>query len=270
MLNLTDSDFQRLYRYIQKHYGIDLSKKKQLIVSRLSNSLAAQGFQDFSAYVDDILSGRDPGMVTAMLNKLTTNYTYFLREKEHFQYLWEVVLPYLAQSHSHDRTLSIWSAGCSSEEEPFTISMYLKEFFGSKAPLWDTRVLATDISQKILDTAKTASYTEENLSPLPASWKQKYFIRTGEGEYAVSPAIKSNVIFKPFNLMEPIRFKKKFDLIFCRNVMIYFSQETKDSLVRRFYEATVPGGYLFIGHSESLTKSVCPYRYLLPAIYRKA
>lgn len=269
MLTLTDSDFQRLYYYIKTHYGIDLSKKKQLIVSRLSNSLTAQGFTDFSGYVDDILSGRDPNMVTTMLNKLTTNYTYFLREKEHFQYLWDVVLPYLAQVHDHDRSLSIWSAGCSSGEEPFTISMYLKDFFGSNASFWDTRVLATDISQKILDTAKTATYTEENLSPLPSSWKQKYFVRAGKGEYVVSPAIKSNVIFKPFNLMEPIHFRRKFDLIFCRNVMIYFDQDTKDSLVRRFYDATVPGGYLFIGHSESLTKSVCPYNYLLPAIYRK-
>lgn len=269
MLELTDSDFQRLYTYIKKHYGIDLSKKKQLIVSRLSNTLTAQGFQDFSAYVDDILSGRDPDMVTAMLNKLTTNYTYFLREEAHFQYLWDVVLPDLAKKHAHDKILSIWSAGCSSGEEPYTISMYLKEYFGSHASQWDTRLLATDISQKILNTAMTASYSEEGLSSLPGGWKQKYFVQTGPGQYTVSPEIKKNVIFLPFNLMDNIRFKRKFDLIFCRNVMIYFDQDTKDALVRRFYNATVPGGHLFIGHSEGLNKTTCPYAYIQPAIYWK-
>ena len=269
MLDLTASDFQRLYTYIKQHYGIDLSKKKQLIVSRLSNTLTAQGFKDFSAYVDEIMSGRDPEMVTAMLNKLTTNYTYFLREEAHFKFLWDVVLPDLERKHTRDKVLSIWSAGCSSGEEPYTISMYLKEYFGAKASQWDTRLLATDISQKILNTANTASYGEESLSSLPANWKQKYFVQKEPGKYTVSPDIKKNVIFRTFNLMDPIQFKRKFDLIFCRNVMIYFDQDTKDALVRRFHGATVPGGYLFIGHSEGLNKVSCPYDYIQPAIYRK-
>ena len=270
MLTLTDNDFHRLYTYIKKNYGIDLSKKKQLIVSRLSNTLAAQGFQNFSAYVDEIISGRDSEMVTAMLNKLTTNYTYFLREEEHFKYFQSVVLPDLAAKHSRDKVLSIWSAGCSSGEEPYTISIYLKEFFGAQASQWDTRILATDISQKILNTAIVASYNEESIAPLPDSWKKKYFVNTGAGRCTVAPILKQNVIFRPFNLMDPINFKKKFDLIFCRNVMIYFDQDTKDALVRRFYNATVPGGHLFIGHSEGLTKATCPYEYIQPAIYRKS
>lgn len=269
MLPLTDKDFNRLYTYIKKNYGIDLSKKKQLIVSRLSHTLSAQGYPDFSSYVDDILSGRDPDMVTAMLNKLTTNYTYFLREEAHFTYFQDVVLPDLAKKHARDKSLSIWSAGCSSGQEPYTISMYLLEYFGAQASQWDTRILATDISNKILDEAIRAVYPEDSMSPLPATWKQKYFVKTGNGKCTVSPALKKNVIFKPFNLMDQITFKKKFDLIFCRNVMIYFDQDTKDALVNRFYNATVPGGHLFIGHSEGLTKNTCPYEYVQPAIYRK-
>ncbi|WP_373263661.1 CheR family methyltransferase [Hungatella hathewayi] len=269
MLELSDKDFQRLYTYIKKYYGIDLSKKKQLIIGRLSNTLISKGYQDFSAYVDEILSGRDPEMVTAMLNKVTTNYTYFLREEEHFKYLQNTVLPYLAEIHKRDKVLSIWSAGCSSGEEPYTISMYLKEFFGAQAGSWDTRILATDISQHILDRAKTAAYPEESLKNLPAVWKQKYFISNSDGDYKVAPVIRDNVIFRTFNLMDQIQFRKKFDLIFCRNVMIYFDQPTKDALVQRFYQATQPGGYLFIGHSESLSKTECPYRYIMPAIYRK-
>lgn len=270
MLNLTDADFRKLYTHIKQHYGIDLSKKKQLIVSRLSNTLIAGGYTDFSQYVGEILSGRNPEMVTSMLNKLTTNYTYFLREEAHFKYLWDTVLPALAKAHERDKVLSIWSAGCSSGEEPYTISMYLKEFFGSQAQSWDTRVLATDISQQILNLAKNPSYQEESLSRVPPTWKQKYFVKSPDGSYTIAPLIKNNVIFQTFNLMDPIRFRRPFDLIFCRNVMIYFDQSTKDALVNRFYNATVPGGYLFIGHSEGLNKSECPYRYIMPAIYCKA
>ena len=266
---LSDADFIRLYTYIKQHYGIDLSKKKQLIASRLAVPIKTQGFNSFTEFVDHIISGRDPEAVTGMLNRLTTNYTYFLREEDHFRYLKDTVLPELARAHSQDRVLSIWSAGCSSGEEPYTISIYLKEFFGAKANLWDTRILATDISQKILTAASTASYSGESLSPLPPSWRQKYFVRREDGRYQVSGSIRNNVIFRTFNLMDPIRFKRKFDLIFCRNVMIYFDQATKNALARRFFDATVPGGYLFIGHSESLDKSVCPYRYIQPAVYRK-
>ncbi len=269
MLTLTDADFRRLYTYIQKNYGIDLSKKKQLIVSRLTNTLSAQGYTGFAHYVDEIVSGNNKEMVTFMLNKLTTNYTYFLREEAHFNFLKDTVLPVLAQKHERDKVLSIWSAGCSSGEEPYTISMYLKEFFGPEADSWDTRILATDISQQILSKAQTAVYPPESLEKLPASWKQKYFVKNNDGNFTIAPVIKKNVIFKTFNLMDPIQFRRPFDLIFCRNVMIYFDQPTKNALVRRFYNATVPGGYLFIGHSESLNKADCPYQYLMPAMYQK-
>lgn len=266
---LTDADFTRLYTYVKTHYGIDLSKKKPLISSRLSNVLLQDGYHDFTQYTDEIISGRHPEMVSAMLNRLTTNYTYFLREKEHFDFLKQTVLPELAARHAHDHTLSIWSAGCSSGEEPYTISMYLNEFFSSQPGNWDTRILATDISQNVLETAQAPSYNAEALAELPANWRQKYFIQTGNDRYTVSSALRQNVIFRPFNLMEPIRFKRKFDLIFCRNVMIYFDRPTKEALVQRFFQATVPGGYLFIGHSEGLDKERCPYQYLYPAIYQK-
>ena len=147
MLPLTDTDFTRLYTYIKTHYGIDLSKKKQLISSRLTNMLIHDGYQSFSQYTDEIISGRHPEMISAMLDRLTTNYTYFLREKEHFNFLKQTVLPELAARHASDRSLSIWSAGCSSGEEPYTISMYLKECFSALPGNWDARILATDISR---------------------------------------------------------------------------------------------------------------------------
>ena len=270
MLNLTDADFHRLYTYIQKNYGIDLSKKKKLIVSRLSNELALKGYKDFSPYVDTIVSGKDPVSTTAMLNKLTTNYTYFLREESHFDFMMSTVLPAITRKHEKDRTLAIWSAGCSSGEEPYTISMYLMEYFGARASQWDTRILATDISQQILNTAMNPAYTDAELAQVPSTWKRKYFVKKSNNVYTVAPKIRDNVIFQTFNLMDPIRFRKQFDLIFCRNVMIYFDQPTKSALAQRFYDATVPGGYLFIGHSEGLNKESNSYLYIKPSIYQKA
>jgi chemotaxis protein methyltransferase CheR len=269
MVTLTDEDFTRLYKYIQKNYGIDLSKKKQLIISRLSNTLTADGYTSFHDFVEVVLSGRDKDTTVAMLNKLTTNYTYFLREKEHFDFLEQTILPELKIKHAKDKCLSIWSAGCSSGEEPYTISMYLKEFFGTQANEWDLRILASDISQNILNSAMNPTYGEDSLAKLPPSWQKKYFTKKPDGTYTIGKTIRDNVIFRTFNLMDEIHWKRPFDLIFCRNVMIYFDQPTKEALVRRFYNVTEPNGYLFIGHSEGLNKATCPYKYLMPAIYQK-
>lgn len=269
MLTLTQDDFTRLVRFIHSNYGIDLTKKKSLIENRLSTTLSSMGYQDFKSYVDHIILDKNTADIDVMLNKVTTNYTFFMREAEHFDYFRNTILPWIVETKKN-RVMSIWSAGCSSGEEPYTISMIIKEFLGSKAPLWDTRVLATDISQRVLSAATSAVYPEESLKNLPPTWKQKYFTKAPEeGHYLVAPAIKSNVIFQTFNLMSPIRFRSKFDVIFCRNVMIYFDQTTRDGLIHRFYDATNPGGYLLIGHSEALNKKTTPYQYLMPATYRK-
>lgn len=269
MLSLNENDFRKLITFIKGRYGIDLSQKRQLIVGRLSNTVVSMGYSTFSEYIDYILSQKNPQDIELMLNKLTTNYTFFLRESAHFDYFRDTVLPYLERT-KRDHVLSIWSAGCSSGQEPYTLSMILKEYFGNKPGNWDTRVLATDISQNALKAATEGIYDEESLSALPPAWKQKYFKRTKEpGVYQVADILRNNVIFRTFNLMDPIRFRLKFDVIFCRNVMIYFDQQTKDALVQRFFNATNPGGYLFIGHSESLNKATTPYHYLMPSAYRK-
>ncbi len=269
MLTLSQQDFTRLVQFVKSNYGIDLSKKMQLIMGRLSNTIITLGYSSFTDYIDHIISSKNPADLEVMLNKLTTNYTYFMREEAHFKFFQGTILPYLL-STKKNKILSIWSAGCSSGEEPYTISMIIKETLGAQAALWDTRVLATDISQNALRAAKEAVYDEDSLKNLSPSWKSKYFIKTAErGVYSVAPAIKSNVIFQTFNLMDPIRFRLKFDVIFCRNVMIYFDQSTKDALIQRFYDATATGGYLLIGHSETINKEKTPYKYLMPATYRK-
>ena len=145
---ISDADFHRLVQFIQQNYGIDLSKKRQLISSRLSHSLRELGYKDFRTFLEHLFSTRDPADLELVLNKLTTNYTFFLREQDHFAYFQDKILPELSAKHQRDQVLSIWSAGCSSGEEPYTLSICLKEFFGTRASQWDTRVLATDISQQ--------------------------------------------------------------------------------------------------------------------------
>ncbi len=269
MLTISQSDFLKLVNFVKRNYGIDLTKKKQLIESRLSGTISSMGFKDFSKYVDYLITTTNKNDIEVMINKLTTNYTFFMREKNHFDFFRTTILPHLIKTKKN-KVLSIWSAGCSSGEEPYTISMILKEYLGIQAPQWDTRVLATDISQKALSAAKAAEYPADALKDIPNSWLRKYFVKSNSPDkYIIAPNIKSNVIFRTFNLMEPIRFRIKFDVIFCRNVMIYFDQPTKDALVQRFFNATNHNGYLLIGHSETLNKETTPYKYIMPATYKK-
>ena len=269
MLEINDRDFTRLVTFMKSNYGINLSKKRQLITGRLSNSIMEKGFKDFTEYVDYLLTNKHPQDIEILINKLTTNYTYFMRESAHFDYFRDTILPYLEETKKKNKVLSIWSAGCSSGQEPYTLSMILKDYFANK-PGWDTRVLATDISMNVLTKAHNGMYPVDGLADIPKAWMTKYFRKTNTpGMMTVSPEIRNNVIFRTFNLMDPIRFKLKFDVIFCRNVMIYFDQATKDALVNRFYDATNDGGYLLIGHSEGLNKSNTKYSYLMPATYRK-
>lgn len=265
-LAITDADFQRLARFIQGTYGIDLSKKRQLIVGRLSTAIRQRGYDSFSKFVDHLLNTKDQDELTLVLNKLTTNYTFFMREVDHWELFRTHILPEIVRRHQRDKTLAIWSAGCSSGEEPYNISMYLFDYLGSQAATWDTRILATDISEQALATAQKGIY--ELPENMPPAWKKKYFLPQPDGSWMVTPQVKQNVIFRTFNLMDPIQFKRPFDVIFCRNVMIYFDQPTKDALVRRFYNATLPGGYLLISYSENLSANT-PYARTAPATYQK-
>jgi len=263
---ISDADFRRMVNFIQSNYGIDLSQKKQLITSRLSPALKKLGYKSFGDFVNHLLDKKENDEVTLVLNKLTTNYTFFMREKEHLDYFCNNIIPEIVRRHERDKTLAIWSAGCSSGEEPYNITMFLFDYLGPRAREWDTRILATDISAQALASAKRGTYELPNT--IPPDWKRKYFTKNKDGTYTVSHAVKNNVIYQSFNLMDPIKFRRKFDVIFCRNVMIYFDQPTKDALVRRFYDATVPGGYLLISASENLSPNA-PYRRLATATFQK-
>lgn len=269
MYSINDEDFKFLTQYIKSNYGINLTQKRTLIEGRLSNIISEKGFDNFTDYLRHVFSDKTGREMTIMLNKLTTNHTYFMREPKHFEYLRDVVLPEMEKTVK-DRDLRVWSAGCSTGEEPYTLEMIMQDYFGQKLPRWDTQILATDISSRALDIAREGVYSANAISELPAMWRLNYFEKLGDGNYKVKDVIKNNVVFRKFNLMEPaFLFRKKFHIIFCRNVMIYFDQPTKDALINRFYDITEPGGYLFIGHSESVNRELTKYKYIMPAVYRK-
>jgi chemotaxis protein methyltransferase CheR len=192
-----------------------------------------------------------------------------MREADHFLYFRDKVLPYLIKT-VRNKDLRIWCAACSSGEESYTLAMILDEFLGKEKKKWDTKVLATDISEKVLSIARTGVYEKERIEPLPEMWKKCYFNKYDSENLILTDAIRNEVIYRKLNLMEPIfPFKKKFHTIFCRNVMIYFDSDTKNQLVKKMYNRLEYGGYLFIGHSESLDRETTSFKYIMPAVYRK-
>lgn len=267
LIHLTDQEFKDLTGFVYQKFGIDLSKKRQLIEGRLSHTLRDKNMKNFSEYMQMLRKDTSGEEIHLFLNKITTNHSYFARENEHFQFLLDHVLPDLERRRHGD--LRIWSAGCSAGQEAYNIAMTIDQYFGSRKGGWDTTILATDISTNVLTKAKQAIYPEDNVKGLPAAWRTKYFSKLPDGNYQVCDRIRKEVVFKIFNLMDSFVYKKPFDIIFCRNVMIYFDKPTTTRVVNKFFDAMSDGGYFFIGHSESLNKTDTKFSYLQPATYQK-
>lgn len=268
MININNDEFIELTKFLKNNYGINLTHKKNLIEGRLNNVLIEKGFNSFRKYLDFVYSDITKKELTTLINKLTTNHTFFMREQEHFKFFNNQVLPYLTTAVK-DKDLRIWSAGCSSGEEAYTLAMIMQDYFAGEKGLWDKKILASDISVNVLQTAEKGIYNVEGLEKIPESWKLNYFNKIDDDTYKIDSKLKNEVIFRTFNLMDEFPFKRKFHVIYCRNVMIYFDQETKDRLIRKFYDMTEVGGYLFIGLSESLNRTQNPYQYVMPSVYRK-
>jgi chemotaxis protein methyltransferase CheR len=270
-ITITEKEFRQIVSLLIDKYGINLSQKKDLIVGRLQNYLRQSNFNNFTEYYEHIVNDRTGDAITLLVNKLTTNYTYFMREIEHFDFFRSAVLPHIVQT-SKTKDMRIWSAGCSSGEEPYSIAMCISEFFsnGVERQGWDSKVLATDISERVLTIASEGIYLTESLDPLPPSWRRAFFQAIDGASEQIVDWLRKEVIFRKFNLMETrFPFRKKFHIIWCRNVMIYFDHETRKRLIDKFYDVTEPGGYLFIGHSESIARNETRYTYVMPAIYRR-
>ncbi|XPV76874.1 MAG: CheR family methyltransferase [Desulfovibrio sp.] len=269
---LSDKAFQRIRTLVYNFCGINLTEQKRsLIVGRLNKMLKAYGVADFDTLCDMFEKDSTGKMMSELANSISTNHTFFYREKAHFEYFFETAFPQAVEACKQEghKDLRIWCAGCSSGEEPYMLVMLMMEYLGAEYSRWDAGILATDISTKALSTAIAGIYPEERLTQLPAKLKNKYF-RKVEGGWQVVDAVRKEVTFRRFNLMNPtFKFKKPFHTIFCRNVMIYFDSQTRETLVNKYFQNTRPGGYLFIGHSESLGRVGCPYEYVMPALYRR-
>ena len=268
MIYMNDDEFEFITSYIRTNFGVDLTKKRPLIEGRLSNYIADLGFSNYMDYFNYAKNDTSRDELTMLINKLTTNHTYFFRENEHFEFYNDVVLPWVDKG-LNSKDLRVWSAGCSSGQEPYTLAMITLDYLGASAPNWDSTILASDISNKVLDMAKKGVYLREELSDVPHSWVKKYFQAKDENSFMVSEALRKNVAYRNFNLLHSFQFKKPFHTIFCRNVMIYFDVPTKNEIINKFYDALLPGGYFMIGHSESLSSCTHKFKYIKPSIYQK-
>jgi len=270
---ISSDEFNLIRTLVYEKMGINLSdQKRALVVGRLQNNLRTNGFSSFKQYYEYILGDSSGQALVDLADSISTNYTYFYREHGHFEYLIEHALPDVIEQlkRRNSRDIRIWCAASSTGEEPYLLAMILRESLGQEFHQWDTGVLATDISGTALKTAMEGVYSADKVSRVPQNYKLKYFTKQSNNMYAVSSDIKRMVTFRRFNLINKVfPFKKRFDIIFCRNVMIYFDQETRNSLVDKLYDFTTVGGYLFVGHSETLDRRATDYTYVKPAIYRK-
>lgn len=244
--------------------------KQSLIKARLGKRMRTMGIENLVEYVEFLRTRATADEWTKVVDALTTNFTNFMREEDHFQYLVKNALPSVTAQGR--KKFKIWSAASSTGEEPYTIAFFLSEHFPTLQG-WDWQVTGSDISTKVLATARQGIYAQERVSTIPPDWLHKYFqIGQGEwaGHYRVKQSISSRVTFRQINLIEPYDHPQSYDIIFCRNVMIYFDRPTQEALVEKLCSFLQPGGYLFIGHSESLTGLKLPLRCIKPSIYQLA
>jgi len=272
-MTMTDKEFQLLRDLVYSRLGINLTEKKRsMLIGRLQKLLRTSGFKTFQEYYDYLTGGPDLTAMTELVNRVTTNYSFFYRGKSHFEFFSQRAFPEILETlkKRNSRDIRIWAAGCSTGEEPYMIIMLMMDFLGRQYGLWDGGILATDISEKALRFAQEGIYPDDRVKELPADLKRQYFTTKQDGQLALKDMVKREVVFRKFNLKnERFPFKKPFQIIFCRNVMIYFDRQTRDKLLQQFYAMTEPGGYLFIGHSETLGREQQYYRYILPAVYQK-
>lgn len=267
---MTEEEFIRISRFLKKKYGIDMGHKKEIMQGKLENYIRSGGFSSYGAYMTAVERDITGTLERDMVNLLTTNHTYFMREFEQFDYMRRVILPELKKKEEKSRDLSIWCGAASTGQEPYMLAMLLKDFFGLEHHLWDTRVLATDISTKALQQAMLGRYSKEQISVLPEPWQRRFLkpVKAGE-QYEVVDEIKKEVLFRQFNLMELFPFRRKMHVVFLRNVMIYFDKETKNELLQKVYQVLEPGGYLFIGRTETIERGRLPFEMVQPSIFRK-
>lgn len=265
---LTQREFDNISRLAYEKFGLELKgEKRELVSARLGKKVRLLGCRSFQAYYQHVLEDRTGEALIELIDALTTNFTSFMREPSHFEFLRKEAL---AGWRSRDR-VRIWSAACSTGEEPYTLAFSLLDAIG--AARWPRlEIVATDISSRTLREAQRGIYPAARLANLPQGWLRAFFLRgegNWKGSYRVKPEVAGLIEFRRLNLIEPFSHPEPFSAIICRNVMIYFDKATQQTLIQRLASQLEPGGYLLIGHSESLTGIEHPLTYVRPTIYRR-
>jgi chemotaxis protein methyltransferase CheR len=271
--DLRDIDYEKISRLVYEQCGINLHEgKKELVKARLGKRLREGNFKSFGEYYRHVLTDEGTAELISMIDSLSTNLTYFFREESHFQTLRNILKLQVnpAKQDGLSEKMRIWSAGCSTGEEPYSLAMTIHESLNGCQG--DVKIMATDISTRVLHTADKGIFGKERLNNVPPAILKKYFqmgFGACEGQFLIKKSIRDMVQFSRFNLMDTPPSNYRFDIIFCRNVMIYFDKPTQEGLVNRFYRCLNRGGYLFVGHSESLTGLSHQLKYIEPSVYRK-
>lgn len=273
LVSMADKEFKRLSDFIHTEVGIKLPlSKKVMVEARLQKRLRMLGKNGYRDYFDFLFSpeGLDEELVH-LIDVITTNTTEFFREPRHFEIMTEQTLPLWRSQHGTGRPFRLWSAGCSTGEEPYTLCIVLSEF-ASRFAGFRFNVMATDISTRVLAMAQNGIYPEERLAKMSMELKRRYFLRSKDKAkrlVRVAPELRRIVDYRRLNFMDAFAFPEPLDTIFCRNVMIYFDRATQERLLQKFCTQLLPGGFLFIGHSESLTGMDLPLHQHAPTVYRK-
>jgi chemotaxis protein methyltransferase CheR len=270
-LNLKPAEFARVRELAYRHGGIELRDgKQQLVAARIARHLRQRGIPNVAELLRSLETDLSGEAIRDLLDALTTNHTSFLREPEHFEFLRTRLLPWLLAARRDP--IRVWCAASSTGEEAYSILFTILDAFSQGLAGPSVEVVATDISTRVLRAAESALYTADRVRGVPQAWMRNYFVReraAGGDRYRVKPEFARLVRFSRFNLMEPVPHGWKFPVILCRNVMIYFDRPTQTGVVRRLAGCLEPGGYLFVGHAESLTGIDHPLDYVQPAIYRR-
>ncbi len=273
MVLITEKEFKQISTLLYKNFGINLTDKKQTLVrGRLNKIIRTKGYNTFTNYYNAIQADKSGMLQIELADHLSTNHSYFFRENEHFKYLTINTFPEIERLNilKGPSELRMWCAGCAAGEEPYTLAILLKEYFGNKLIGTKPVILATDISTTALSIAKSGIYSEDKLKSMPAKYLDKYFNKIGDGKYSVKTSLRNLILFKRLNLMrDTFPFKNKFHIIFCRNVMIYFDKETRETLISKYHRNLADNGILFIGHSETIGRNSSQFKYIIPAVYRK-
>lgn len=273
-LQMPDAVFTKLSNFIYKEFGIKMPPaKKVMLQSRLQKRLREMNMNSYEQYCDFIFSKEGEAMeLVHMIDVVTTNKTDFYREPAHFDFLLNTVLPEFNASQRQKSTLKIWSAGCSSGEEVYTLAMVISDFM-EKNKSMDYSILGTDISTRILQKAFDAIYTEERAANIPLEIKRKYFLKSKDRQkptVRLIPEIRKKAYYQRLNFMDDsYNIHDTFDIIFCRNVLIYFDRETQQNVINRLCTHLKTGGYFFLGHSESITGMKVPLVQLKPTVFMK-